>query len=159
MKRRLLGFALVALVAAGLLAILLRVLGSMPGADVPGWRSTLQQYIGYRAAGGAAEMRIASAELAARPWEFSREMSVRTFGGSTYYQVDVAYGGRNGLKPLPYPPEEAWCVRLDGSADVAGRWVLVARYEDLYNADWIVHEPAGDTPGQQAAILAQIGCR
>jgi hypothetical protein len=53
------------------------------------------------------------------------------------------------LRPLPYPPRDAWCVELRRSALEEHDWVVVALHADLYNADWVVHELA---PGRVGAL-------
>lgn len=64
----------------------------------------------------------------------------------------------NGLRALPYPPKEVWCVVLKGG-EPGARVIFVALHSDLYNAAWIVHEPDG-APGSRelAGALSEIGC-
>jgi hypothetical protein len=122
----------------------------------------VQAYVQYQATKRATLLEVAAAEEAARPWEFQRAMSGRSFGGSTYYQVSMPYTGNNGGRPLPMPPVAVWCVRLKAGSEASGpaaRFVFVAKHQDLYNADWITHEPPSDPAQPPAEILAQIGCR
>jgi hypothetical protein len=44
--------------------------------------------------------------------------------------------------------------------DLEGRrLVFVALHQDLYNADWIVHEgPAGASDADLGAVLVRLGC-
>jgi len=164
MKRQFL--LLLAALAIGLLLVvsLIRIIASTPGAQVAGWRSAVQAYIRYQAARHAIMLEIVGAAEAARPWEFQRAMSGRSFGGSAYYRVSVPYSGGSRDRPLPMPPTAVWCVHLKqtgepGNAAAADRFVFVARHADLYNADWITHEPPGDLAQPPAEILTQIGCR
>ena len=64
----------------------------------------------------------------------------------------ASYGSQ---RPMPYPPEEIWCVRLQPEAGGAPEAVLLARHEDLYNGSWAVHELPPETGAQ---TLAQVGC-
>ncbi len=160
MARRSLLILAAVFIGGVLLVGLVRILVSTPGAEPSGWRSAVQAYTRYEADRGATTWQIAAAEQAIRPWEFLREMSARTFGGSTRYQVDVTYTDRNGVKPPPMPPVEVWCVHLkaesaSSQAAAPERLVFVARHQDLYNADWITHEPSPAA----AEMLTRIGCR
>ena len=44
---------------------------------------------------------------------------------------------------MPYPPSEAWYVDL-GSRDDTTFTVVLAQHQDLYNAEWAVHELPAD---------------
>jgi hypothetical protein len=164
MKRKITLVLAAVTVGAVLLIILMRSIAATPNDDPGGWRSAVRKYIDYEAKMTGTTLEVAAAEQAARPWEFRREMSIRSFGTSTYYSVDVPYTGKNGFKPLPLPPVEVWCVQLKGkggseSLGISDRLVLVAKHQDLYNADWITHMPPGGTSLSSAEILALIGCR
>jgi hypothetical protein len=123
------------------------------------------------------------ARPAAYPRAFTAALSGPTFGDGVYYgvsYVDVdtpgpwqptatefsvythtttsgisaaSYAG--GQRPLPYPPDEAWCVRLQPERSGAPVTVLLALHQDLYNASWAVHElPAANLD----QTLALLGC-
>ena len=62
----------------------------------------------------------------------------------------------SGMRAMPYPPVEAWCVELR-SSDNSTFTVVLAEHQDLYNAEWAVHELPADSQ-QMQAILKQIGC-
>ena len=87
-----------------------------------------------------------------QPWHFTSEMSQAVFGEANgYFQPDFYFNGQSAqteTRPLPYPPQEAWCVSLQNDAVV-----LVSLHEDLYVARWFVHEVNLD--GQ---VLPIIGC-
>ena len=57
-------------------------------------------------------------------------------------------------RPLPYPPEDVWCVRLKSADPTIPRVVLIAFHKDIYTASWGVHEP-DDGP----AVLSAVGCQ
>jgi hypothetical protein len=69
-----------------------------------------------------------------------------------------ATDGSLGARALPFPPADLWCVLLD-EVGGKGRAVFLALHEDMYNADWIVHETPG-APGdtELTARLATVGC-
>jgi len=56
--------------------------------------------------------------------------------------------------PLPYPPEDVWCVRLKSADPTVPKVVLIALHNDAYGARWVVHEPTNTE-----AVLATIGCQ
>ncbi len=121
---------------------------------------------------------VVEAHQAAYPHAFTADLSGPTYGPAYYFGVThaqdmpvtalsplvgtiITYG--NGItsvmgydgsissqRPLPYPPAEIWCVRLQPEATV-----LVALHEDLYVDVWVVHELLPDTAAQ---TLALIGC-
>lgn len=96
---------------------------------------------------------------AAHPGRFTQAMSKATYGDSVYYATayglqqlaETGRGGQrtiSGPRPLPYPPKELWCVQLSN-----GDTIAIAQHQDMYNADWILHEIS-----DQAAIAATVGC-
>jgi hypothetical protein len=63
--------------------------------------------------------------------------------------------------PLLFPPDDLWCALVKTSArgeDLS--WVVyIAKYQDLYNADWIVHESSKSIADPLLRVdLANIGC-
>jgi len=114
---------------------------------------------------------------AARPWNLTPPMSKATFGSGVYYQTTTSYNvpgsfglratatlwprefssQRGGLRPLPFPPVDVWCVLLR-QADKAQRVVFVVEHQDIYNADWILHEPNAESRPELSAILSSVGC-
>ena len=142
----------------------------------------LSRYLNYLGQTGR-PAELADARPASYPRRFTANLSGPTFGNGYYFAVSYtdalqvtlssAYwanasaithsvemtpmevGGGSGGKPLPYPPDEVWCVRLKADAPSAPAAVLLALHDDLYVAYWVVHElPAGT----QAATLQEIGC-
>lgn len=86
------------------------------------------------------------------PQNFTQALSQTSFGNNFYFQSDDGYGKPPGGKPLPYPPTTLWCLQLT-YADAPPRVILLALHEDLYNAEWIIHDidPSSKT-------LSRIGC-
>ena len=147
------------------------------------WQADLDRYLQYKNADISGGYRVVSAVEARAPWNFTPEMSVLTLGESMHYQTDIDYsdempdqedenvlseGASSGhLIPLPFPPEEIWCVFLagedvldeDGLVEAATDLVLVALHQDLYNADYILHEIAdGSQAGTAGGVARSVGC-
>jgi hypothetical protein len=112
---------------------------------------------------------------AARPANFAPEMSAAVIGDSARYRTDADFSGQQQSEldrlqsqtayetfgydaqdprmPLPYPPQEVWCVRAgDGGTPTV---LFVALHQDLYNGAWLVHE--ADTSAL-AEALPRLGC-
>ncbi len=105
--------------------------------------------------GGASVRRISRA---ARPHAFTAAMGKASFADSVYYGTTysleelasrrLAGSTLSGSRPIPYPPTELWCVQLSN-----GQIIFVGQYIDLYNADWIMHEPVDASDSAQ-----KVGC-
>ena len=63
-----------------------------------------------------------------------------------------SYAG--GTKPLPFPPEDLWCVRVKSADPTIPKVVLFAFHKDMYTASWVPHEPT-----DVEAVLTAVGCR
>lgn len=110
--------------------------------------------------------RVVSSTQATRAGVLAPAISLTTYGDSVYFRTDgdspppvnskpgVQHAGADNLRPVPYPPRQLWCVTLRHE-ERGNRALLVALYEDLYNAGWLVH-----TVAQQAeqSILIRVGC-
>jgi hypothetical protein len=57
-------------------------------------------------------------------------------------------------RPLPYPPEDLWCVKLKSADPTVPGILLIAFHKDIYTASWVVHEPI-----DVEAVLAEVGCQ
>ena len=98
---------------------------------------------------------------ASHPAKFTPEMSGPVVGNSAYYQTDVKYAtndSNGGARALPYPSNDLSCVLLTGSS--GQQWIVfVVLHEDMYNADWLVHEARTTWPSDELrGILDTIGC-
>jgi hypothetical protein len=126
---------------------------------------------------GQAAARTEGLARASRPWNLSPELGLTTSGDGLFFETDLVYdlqaepsasaeGGvptsaiRPGSgTPLPYPPEEAWCVLLQSAA---GREVIVLarHHREPYQSDWVIHEqPADPTPSGWIELTDLLGCR
>jgi hypothetical protein len=178
MKRRpravfviLVPFAIVAIVA---------VVTWDPGFPAPA-RAALEQYLRYQSSRSAQPITVQHATRAARPWNFTPQMSGGSFGGSAYFGTTLSYAGATstasphptpertpaghdssapyGLRPLPFPPEDVWCVLLAQGGQTSPRVVFVLLHSDLYKGEWIVHQAGQGQSGQAiSADLLSIGC-
>jgi hypothetical protein len=127
----------------------------------PDWQLELDQYVEYEDSLSSGMTTVQLVDRASKPWNFSRDMSHAVFGDSPYYQTDYNYGGRRGPRPLPFPPEDVWCVLLerDHNAETTYAIVFVAEHQDLYNADVVIHEGASDLSDQSfTESISVIGC-
>ena len=131
---------------------------------------------------------IAQIAFASNPSRFDAEMSGASFGGRLLYRTTYNYRADEvassshapttpsqlndsllsdslkfnyfpsiGSHPIPFPPAEVWCVALNEEGQSI-RIVFVASHQDLYNADWLVHEPHAYTTGELKRWLGDIGC-
>jgi hypothetical protein len=60
--------------------------------------------------------------------------------------------------PLPYPPQEVWCVLVDTAA---GQQVilLALHHREPYQTDWIIHQQLTDpSPSGWIDLLNLLGC-
>jgi hypothetical protein len=89
------------------------------------------------------------------PQNFRPEMSKASYGNTPYYITTYrANPNYPGQKPLPYPPNDLWCVKLKGTDPTAPQVVLLALHQDIFNADWVMHEVT-----DPATVLPTIGCQ
>lgn len=119
---------------------------------------------------------------ATRPGGFKSEMSRASYGSGLYYETDFDYaapkepvawatntagqavytstyaGANHGARRLPTTVNDAWCVQVGDIDPMLPKVVLVAEHQDLYNADWIVHEPVAQTADELNQWLADVGC-
>lgn len=134
----------------------------------PAWRSELDKYVAYTEHGSSLRIFEQAAVRAGRPWEFNGGSGYIVYGDTPYYITENTYqpgvtGGFSRM-PLPYPPEELWCVLLKlepnhAPASFHYQLVFVARHQDLYNADWVIHaaiQPPSSPEIEQT--LSRLGC-
>ena len=124
------------------------------------WRLALDKYVEYRDSSSSRTTTVHLVDRASKPWNFSRDMSYAVFGDSPYYQTDYGYSGekRSGPRPLPFPPDDVWCVLLERDHETY-TIVFVAEHQDLYNADVVIHEGVSDLSTQSLVeSVSRIGC-
>lgn len=148
--------------AAGLTALVVAsafLLGPGPHAVV---QSALDSYARAKLEAEKAPLDVEFISRAAHPERFTRAMSARSYADSLFFQTDAAFrpnaARATSGKPLPFPPEDVWCVRLwRANPDRVPHYVFVVKHNDLYNSDWVLHEPTTDARGARA-ILDEIQC-
>jgi hypothetical protein len=141
-------------------------------------RAALNQYLNYRYDSSTELVTIKFITRANMPTLFTRAMSGASIGASNFFGTNVdyrrtlvnlpslttptpAYGGPTYLfasmgNPIPFPPEDVWCVLL---TDSEAHLIFITLHQTLYNADWIVHEPPGDwSAADLSQTLSSIGC-
>jgi hypothetical protein len=149
----------------------------------PSWRVELEQYIAYKVNLSNSPITIQRTVQASQPWKFSADMSSGTFGDCFYFEVNYCYNvdetppsppilfppdevlfalvKTTTSSPLPFPPDDVWCALVKTSIDgKETSWVVyIAKHQDLYNADWIVHESSKSIADPQLKDdLTNIGC-
>jgi hypothetical protein len=136
------GLGLIALFAALIIAEV-----SQP----PAWQAELDRYIAHVRTASGDSITITAIERARHPEAFAREQSRAVFGDDVYYD-----------RFLPFPPERLRCILVQRTHPGKGsrRQILFAAFhQDLYHADWVIHEGASE-PFDPDALdrLAVIGC-
>jgi hypothetical protein len=146
----------------------------------PAHELAVEEYVAYRRATTIPTLTIKQYAHARKPQDFWAEMSQRSFGNAAYYGTDRRYNqgddhltsvgvwpatitativstqttGYGGGMPMPYPPNDLWCAQLSSSDPAAPTVVVAGLHQDIYNAEWIVHEVT-----DPATVLPAIGCQ
>jgi hypothetical protein len=164
-------FAFLILATAIVAALLIAREQTLPSAA----QAALDKYVLYRQSLPSASAMVEQVTRAAFPSNFSADMSNASYGHSHLYRttqddrepravnlthdalttLSVQYVGAD--RPIPFPPADLWCVLLkhDHQQQVA----FVALHQDLYNADWLVHEPRAAIGTRTLSDqLARLGC-
>ena len=137
----------------------------------------VEEYVAYRRATTLPSVIVKQYAQARLPQNFRSDMSKASFGNTTYYRTGQRYDYQpdasswpltvtattvptftltryGGGKPLPYPPNDLWCAQLSSSDPGVPKVVLAGLHQDIYNAEWIVHEVT-----DPVAVLKTIGCQ
>lgn len=140
-------------------------------------QQAVQAYAYYRGATPTQTLLIGQYIQARLPQNFQASMSKASFGNSVYYRTTNRYYGTDesswvGVSlptktpdavtkyeyrptmPIPYPPNDLWCVQLTSPNPTIPKAILVALHQDIYNAEWIVHEMT-----DPATVLSAVGCQ
>ncbi len=133
-------------------AVLIIVLsGNRPGSSTS-MATLVTDYVYPFIDRGAAIKQYVQASL---PQNFRAEMSKASYGNTPYYATTHrANPNYPGQMPLPYPPNDLWCVQLKSADPAAPQVVVIALHQDIYNADWVMHEVT-----DPEAVLAAVGCK
>ena len=126
----------------------------------PEWRVELSSYQTYENVVSSQRPELVASVRASQPWNFTPEMSQVTFSDGNIFITTFAPDQTtpDGVQPLPFPPEQLWCVQLREGAQ--SQMVFVALHSDIYYTDWVVHIPAGVWGSSQLqATMDSLGCK
>jgi hypothetical protein len=114
----------------------------------------VQTYLHCRSAAYSQTLQIGEWVQARLPQKFQADMSKASFSDTPYYETDCRFNpDYAGYKPMPYPPNDLWCVKVISADPQAPTAIVVALHQDIYNADWVVHEVT-----DPASVLPAVGC-
>lgn len=138
-------------------------------------QTALNEYVFYRQSLPSASVVVERVARAALPSHFTTDMSGASYGSSNFYHtahdyrepiaVDLPSGSVitpsvqyvGASRPIPFPPADLWCVVLKYGDQL--QVIFVALHQDLYNADWLVHEPRADISARALSDkLGALGC-
>ena len=115
----------------------------------------VQTYLHCRSRTYSDTLRIGEYVQARLPQNFTADMSKASFSNTPYYETDCRFNpDYAGYKPMPYPPNDLWCVKINSTDPDAPQAIVVALHQDIYNADWVVHEVV-----DPETVLAAVGCK
>ena len=115
----------------------------------------VQTYLYCRSRTYSATLQIGEYVQARLPQNFTVDMSKASFSNTPYYETDCRFNpDYAGYKPMPYPPNDLWCIKVSSADPKAPRVIVVALHQDIYNADWVVHEVT-----DPEAVLGAVGCK
>lgn len=117
-------------------------------------RHEVQTYLYCRSSTYSDTLQIGEYVQARLPQNFQADMSKTSFSNTPYYETDCRFNpDYAGYKPMPYPPNDLWCVKVISADPKAPKAIVVALHQDIYNADWVVHEVT-----DPAIVLPAVGC-
>ncbi len=138
-------------------------------------QQAVQSYVFFKRATMTQSLTIGQYVWASMPQNFRADMSRDSYSDSYYYQTAHLYGQVAQVTfplsvtlpstvtqmgyyaagmPIPYPPTDLWCVQLISPDPTGPKVVLAALHQDIYNAEWIVHEVTNP-----AIVLPAVGCK
>ena len=145
-------FRVILVLALPVAAVLIIVLAGNRSGSSSSMGALVSGYVGPFLDRGVAIGQYVQARL---PQNFRAEMSTASYGNTPYYvTTHRSNPDYPGLKPLPYPPNDLWCVKLKSADPTAPSVVVLALHQDIYNADWVMHEVT-----DPETVLAAVGCQ
>jgi hypothetical protein len=145
------GLALLLPVAAVVAVV---VASNQPG-QIDSRQRVVQAYVQYRDKALSKSLVVGEYIHARLPQNFQAALSKLSYSDTPYYQTTQRTNTNYpGQIPLPYPPNDVWCVKLSSADPAAPTAILVALHQDIYNADWVVHEMT-----DPATVLSAVGCK
>ncbi|MDY0019537.1 MAG: hypothetical protein RBT47_06015 [Anaerolineae bacterium] len=158
------GLVAVALGGALVLLAFLLIFVISPSGRRSTWEMALDDYLAYKRTLFGKTFAVSLSMQARTPLAFTEAWSGATFGDTQYYAVDYLYDdGSPGQRPLPFPPQEVWCVLVKERGAPEGtdpyQLLFVAQHQDLHSAAWVVHEGTAELLSQEAAAaMTALGC-
>lgn len=138
-------------------------------------QAALNEYVFYRQSLPSASVIVERVARAALPSHFTTDSSGASYGASNIYRTTHDYREPIAVnlpnspiitpslqylgagRPISFPPVDLWCVLL--KHDNQQQVIFVALHQDLYNADWLVHEPPADISTRALSDrLVALGC-
>ena len=148
-------FRIVLVLSLPLIAIAALVISSNQANPLPSHEMAAGTYVAYWRSTTFPTLAIKQYTQARLPQNFLATMSKLSYGDTPHNETTQRNNPNYpGQKPLPYPPNELWCVKLSSLDPAAPQVVVVALHQDMYNADWVVHEVT-----DPKAVLAAVGCQ
>ena len=136
------------------LAVVVILVANQQSSQLDPRRQEVQAYLHCRSAEFTPTLRVGDYVPARLPQKFQANMSKASFSNTPYYQTTCRFNPEYaGYKPLPYPPNELYCMKVSSADPTAPAAIVIALHQDIYNADWVVHEVT-----DPATVLPAVGC-
>lgn len=132
-------------------------------AATPPWRAELNQYLNFKTKPPYPPSTVQKAMQATHPEQYNTSMWADSYSDCFFFTSNYCYTQDIALsvEPLPNNPEDVWCALVNETnrGGKAIRVVYIAKYQDLYNADWIVYESVKNVSYQEIEQnLIDLGC-
>jgi hypothetical protein len=131
--------------------------------SAPPWREELSEFLSTVYGVGDIEDVLTGSAQAQSPGNLGETAPIHAVGQSAYWRTDAPLPGQapteaSTLPPLPYPPVELWCFRVDPAVMDNGT-LFLAHHREGDQSDWLLHLPHPDSdPAAIEALLAEVGC-
>lgn len=131
--------------------------------SAPPWREELSDFLGVAYGVTNLDRVLTGATQAQSPGNLRETGPLHAVGESAFWRTDAPIPGQpapanSNLPPLPYPPVELWCFRVDPGVMADGT-VLLAQHQQGDQSDWLLHLPRADSdPAAIEALLTEVGC-
>lgn len=134
-----------------------------PGGIAP-MQAALDAYTQFQFNRLRATLQVEQITHAHNPQMFVSQMSAASYAldSNVYATTAIMRQTRGrpnpGGRPIPYPPKDVWCARLniDDSSSIP-RYIFVAHHVDGAGEVWIVHDPSL-AKGAARQIVDEVGC-
>jgi hypothetical protein len=87
----------------------------------------MQTYLHCRSAAYSPTLQIGESVQARLPQNFQADMSKASFSNTPYYETDCRFNpDYAGYKPMPFPPNDLWCVKVISADPKVPQAIVVA---------------------------------